>query len=77
MGSPETNRLFPPDVLADIEEVCRQAASGKIVRDPELLRRVTERSARVQQEALSKYGVQDIGVQIIRDMREREMSEQE
>jgi hypothetical protein len=77
MSTIETNHSLSAEVLADIEEVCRQAAAGKIVRDPELLRRVSERSARVQQEALREHGVQDIGVDIIRQMRERELREHE
>jgi hypothetical protein len=76
MSTTATNRLFPPEILADIEEVCRQAAAGKIVRDPELLRRVSERSAKVQEEALNRHGVQDIGVHIIRQMREREREQE-
>jgi hypothetical protein len=58
-------------VLADMEEVCRQAAAGRIVRDPELLKRVYERSAKVRDEAVRKFGVQDLGVPILREMRER------
>jgi hypothetical protein len=57
--------------MADLEEVARQAASGGI-RDPELLRRVTERAARARQEVLERFGVQDIGVSIIREMRDGE-----
>ena len=65
----EKTTLISPDVLADLEEVCRQGASG-IVRDPELLRRVYERSATAREEVRRKFGVQDIGVQIIRAMRD-------
>jgi len=57
--------------LADFTEISHQTVSGGIVRDPELLKRVYERSAKVRQEALAKFGVQDIGVHIIREMRER------
>jgi hypothetical protein len=63
------NTTVPPDVLSDLEEVCRQAASG-IVRDPELLRRVYERSAKAREEVVRKFGVQDIGVEITRQMRD-------
>ncbi|HEY8505939.1 MAG TPA: hypothetical protein VIL46_15245 [Gemmataceae bacterium] len=62
---------IPPEILADLEEVCRQAAEGG-VRDPELLRRVRERSEKARQEVLDKFGVQEIGVQIIREMRDAE-----
>jgi hypothetical protein len=64
-----TPGAIPPDILADLEEVCRQAASGG-ARDPELLRRVYERSAKAREEVLQKFGVQDIGVGIIREIRD-------
>jgi hypothetical protein len=71
MNTPETKTPdIPPDVMADMEEVCRQAEKG-IVRDPELLKRIYERSAKVREDALRRFGVQDIGVPIIRQMRER------
>lgn len=63
--------VIPPDILADLEEVCRQATAGG-VRDPELLRRVYERSAKAREEVLRKFGVQDIGVGIIREIRDAE-----
>ncbi len=65
------NGPISTDVLADLEEVCRQSARG-IVRDPELLRRVYERSGKAREETLRQLGVQDIGVQIIREIRESE-----
>lgn len=61
--------VIPHEVLADLEEVCRQSESG-IVRDPALLRRVYERSARAREETLRNLGVQDVGVEIIRELRE-------
>jgi hypothetical protein len=60
-----------PDVSADFDEVCRQAARG-IVRDPALLQRVYARSAKVREDAKREFGVQEIGVQIIRSMRDAE-----
>jgi hypothetical protein len=60
------------DALADFEQISQQAASGGIVRDPGLLKRVYERSAKVRDDARAKFGIQDIGVAIIREMRERE-----
>jgi hypothetical protein len=61
----------PVDALADLEEVCRQAKGG-IVRDPELLKRVYEHSARIRKEMVRKFGVQNIGAEIIREMRDQE-----
>jgi hypothetical protein len=57
-----------PDALTDLEAVCQQAASGG-VKDPELIRRVTERAQQARQRMREKFGLQDIGVQIIREMR--------
>lgn len=71
MATAKINTVTPPEIMADLEEVARQAASGG-VRDPELVRRVTERANKARQEILEKFGVQDIGVQIIREMRDAE-----
>jgi hypothetical protein len=68
----ETNdlaRVVPADVLADHEAICRQAAAGG-PKDPELVRRIQERSRQARAEILAKFGVQEIGVQIIREMRD-------
>ena len=48
------------------------AENGEVVTDPDLLARIRERSAEVRNDALRKFGVQDIGVQIIRELRDRE-----
>jgi hypothetical protein len=58
-----------PDVLADLEAVCNQVGTGG-VKDPELLHRVHERGEQARAEILRRFGVQEIGVQIIREMRE-------
>ncbi len=57
------------DELADLKEVARQAMSGG-VRDFELLRRVQQRAQQAREEVLKKFGVQEIGVEIIREMRD-------
>lgn len=57
--------------MADLEEVARQAAAGG-VRDPELVRRIRERAEKARREILAKFGVQDIGVPILREMRDAE-----
>ena len=55
--------------MADLDEIARQAAAGG-VRDPELVRRIRERADKARCETLTKFGVQDIGVSIIREMRD-------
>jgi hypothetical protein len=57
---------------ADLEAVCRHASEGKRITDPELLARIRASAARVREDALQKFGVQDIGVQIIRELRDGE-----
>jgi len=57
-----------PDVMADLQMIADCAGGGKPV-PPEVARRVQERAARARQEILEKHGVQDIGVQIIRELR--------
>jgi hypothetical protein len=61
-----------PSVEADLEEVCRRVVEGKGITDPDLLKRIQEQSEKVQAENLRLFGVQDIGVEIIREMREAE-----
>jgi hypothetical protein len=65
-----TENTIPPEVVADLEEAARYAASG--VRDPEVMRRACERMDRIREENRRKFGVQDIGVRIIREMRDAE-----
>jgi hypothetical protein len=71
MATADTNSVIPPDILADLEEVAIQAASGG-VRDPELLRRVGERAEKARQEILNKHGVLNIAVDLIREGRDEE-----
>ena len=61
--------VIPPDILADLKEATRQAAAGG-VRDPELLRRLAERTEQVRQEILRKHGVLDVAVDFVREARE-------
>jgi hypothetical protein len=59
------------DALTDLREVARQAMSGAGL-DAELLRRVQERAQQARAEVIQKFGMQEIGVQIIREMRDAE-----
>jgi hypothetical protein len=58
----------PPDILADLEATARYAATGQA--DPEALRRIGERATKARAELERKVGVQEISVQIIREMRD-------
>ncbi len=57
-------QAIDPDVLADLKAVCNTEGT---VRDPELLRRITERADQVRQATLKQFGVQAIGTEIIRE----------
>jgi hypothetical protein len=60
--------MIPLDAMADAPLIADCIAAGKPV-PPEAARRVQERAARVRREILETHGVQDIGVQIIRELR--------
>jgi len=53
---------------ADAKAVIEHVVTGKPL-DSEVARRVQERSDRVRKEILEKHGIQNIGTQIIREMR--------
>jgi hypothetical protein len=60
---------IPPDVMADLQAVADALAAGRPV-DPEVARRVRQRSQKVQDELVTKYGVREIAVDLIRQGRE-------
>jgi hypothetical protein len=55
---------------ADSREVARLVSLGKRVTDPELRRRIRERSESVQKQILEKHGVVDWAVAMIREARD-------
>ncbi|HEV3238532.1 MAG TPA: hypothetical protein VGZ25_16215 [Gemmataceae bacterium] len=59
---------IPPDVMADMQAVSDALTSGKPL-DQEVARRVRDRAEKARQELLATKGLQDIGVQIIREIR--------
>ena len=59
-----------PEVMAELQQAAALAAKG--VRDPEAMRLAAERMDRLREENRKQFGVQDIGVQIIRAARDRE-----
>ena len=66
---------IPPEVAADHQAVIDHVVTGQPL-DPEIARRVAERAASVRQE-IEKQGVQNLGTQIIREMRGALDDEQE
>ena len=65
------DNVIPPEVMADVQAVADAVAAGRPV-DPEVARRVQERSQRVQDELLRQYGVREIAVDLIRQGRDEE-----
>lgn len=61
---------IPPDVQADLEAVVAAVAAGKTP-DPELARRVRERSRKATETVFQRCGVLDIAVDLIRQARDR------
>jgi hypothetical protein len=56
---------------ADLEAVIEYAMTGKPL-DPEVARRVRERSERATQEAFDKHGFLNVAVDLIREIRDEE-----
>jgi hypothetical protein len=59
---------IPPEVMADLEEAARYAASG--IRDPEVMRRACERMDRTREEIFRRHGLLDFAVPTIRALRD-------
>jgi hypothetical protein len=59
------------DVLADMQAVADAAVAGTPV-DPEVARRIRERSEKVQEELVRRYGIREIAVDLIRQSRYEE-----
>jgi hypothetical protein len=57
------------DVVADMQAVADAVDSGEPL-DPELARRVQQRARRAREELVEHFGVQDIGVDLIREARD-------
>jgi hypothetical protein len=72
MANVEKPSPIPPDEMADMEEVCRLVFEGQRVTDPELLKRIRERSEAVRREILEKCGVVEWAVDLIREARDEE-----
>jgi hypothetical protein len=64
------NRDEQAQAEADIAEVARLVAEGKQVTDPELLRRIRQRSDALRREMLRTQGLTDIAVDLVRESRD-------
>jgi hypothetical protein len=59
---------IPVDVMAELEYAAQLAASGR--KDPAFAGRIAEEAARIRAEVKRKYGLLDIGVPAIRELRD-------
>ncbi len=66
MKSKETKDTGSPD--ADAQAVLDHVVAGTTI-DPELARRVRDRAEAIRRQILAGYGVQEIGVELIRQLR--------
>ena len=57
---------------SDLEEVCRVIAEGRKVTDPDLLKRIQERSEQATREIFERHGILDVSVDLIREGRDEE-----
>jgi hypothetical protein len=63
----EEQPAISPELVAEFEAAVAQAMSGQ--RDPEAMRRAAERMDRMREETFRQYGLLDIGVPAIRELR--------
>ncbi len=64
------NQAEQSQAEADIAEVARVIAEGKRVTDPELLRRIRQRSDALRRDMLTTQGLTDIAVDLVRQSRD-------
>ena len=69
MNTVEQN-VIAPELMAELQLAADRAAKG--IRDPEAARLACERMDRRREENRRKFGEQDVAVQIIRELRDRE-----
>lgn len=60
-----------PEEEADTRAIIEKLMTGKPL-DPEVYRRIRERSARISREVFEKHGLLDVAVPAIRSLREGE-----
>ncbi len=70
MDTIEADSALPPEIMAELQEAANRAAQG--IRDPEMVRKSRERMDRRREEIRRKYGILDIAVPAIRELRDRE-----
>jgi len=64
----QENSRIPPELMAELQEAADKLARGE--RDPEAAKQAAERMDRMREENHRLFGVQDIGIEIIRQIRD-------
>jgi hypothetical protein len=67
MKTVETS-MMSPELRVELQEALARLSKG--IRDPELARKSRQRMDRLREENRKRFGVQNIGVSIIREMRD-------
>jgi hypothetical protein len=62
--------IAEPSPQADLEEVFRLIAEGGKVTDPDLLKRIQERSEQATREVFEKHGLLNVAIDLIREGRD-------
>lgn len=68
MATTATAANIPPEIRVELEQTLADLAQG--IRDPEKMKASAERMDRMRERNRELLGVRDIGVEIIREMRD-------
>jgi hypothetical protein len=69
MNPPDTQETgIPPEAMADAQLVAECVAAGRPI-PPEVARRIQEEAQKISQRLRQQYGILDIGVPAIRELR--------
>ena len=60
--------MIAPDIRSELFEALGRLSQG--IRDPEVARKSRERMDHLREENRKRFGIQNIGVEIIREMRD-------
>jgi hypothetical protein len=63
-----TNPTIPSEILADLEEAARYAASGQ--RNTEVMRKACERMDETREQLRREIGEVDVAVELVREVRD-------
>ena len=70
MASAETKNTIPTEIMAEMQDAAYRALSES--RDLDAMRQSCARMDRIREENRKQFGEADIGVQIIRELRDRQ-----